>query len=464
VKYTLSIAAEEYAQLRGVTLEAAPAEGAAYLVCGVATLEEETRLVVREVIPVRAEHYLVRQPLSLSIASPSYAAVAKRAASIGGSVLFVHSHPGGEGEHSAQDDREEPQLMRFFEARIPEAIHGSAVVGDDPEFTARVWRAGAWVTIDRIRIVGSTYRFLGSPERDEEMVPSFFDRQVRAFGPDMQRLLSRLHIGVVGVGGTGSIVAEQLARLGVGTLSLFDHDHLEASNVTRVYGSTVHDAGKLKVDILKAHIERMGLGTQVHAYPHPITEEATARELRRCEIVFGCTDKEAPRAVLVMLALYYLIPVFDVGVEIKSSNGVMNGIFARLTILTPGAACLFCRRRITPETIALESATPEQRERLVRDGYAPELTTDDPAVITFTTAISTKATTELLARLTGAISTEQYSEYIVLFHLEKTIRTNTPPSTDCLCSVVRDRRGRGDRRVFLDMTWHEATPSEFVPI
>ncbi len=460
MRHTLSITTDDYALLRGMTLDAAPAEGAAYLLCGVAILDDERRLIVREVIPVRAEHYLVREPLRLSISSPSYAAAAKRAAATGASILFVHSHPGGEGRHSDQDNREEPQLMQFFEARVPDGIHGSAVIGDEPELTVRLWRDGAWVAADRVRIVGATHRFLGVSVDDETALPTFFDRQVRAFGPDIQRLLQGLHVGVVGVGGTGSIVAEQLARLGVGELSLFDHDRLVESNVTRVYGSTVADAGRFKVDILKAHIERMGLGTVVHAHARPITEEATARELRDCDIVFGCTDKEAPRAVLVMLALYYLIPVYDIAVKIDSTDGVMKGIFGRLTILTVGAACLFCRKRITPEAIALESATPEQRERLVRDGYAPELETDDPAVVTFTTAIGTKATTELLARLTGAITTEHFSEYLVLFHLEKVIRTNTPPSPDCICTVVRDRRGRGDRRAFLDMTWPEATPNE----
>lgn len=460
MRYTLSIAADDYAQLRDVTLNAAPSEGAAYLLCGTALLDDEARLVVREVIPVRAEHYLAREPLRLSIASPSYAAVAKRAVLLGASVLFVHSHPGGTGMHSEQDDREEPQLMRFFEARAPEGIHGSAVIGEEPELTARIWRDGAWMSVERVRIVGATHRFLGGTHEDNAPLPGFFDRQVRAFGPEIQRLLGHLHVGIVGVGGTGSIVAEQLARLGVGELSLFDHDRLVTSNVTRVYGSTVNDDGKLKVEILKADLDRIGLGTRVHAYPTPITEEATAKELRRCDIVFGCTDKEAPRAVLVMLALYYLIPVYDLGVEIKSKDGIVRGIFGRLTILTPGAACLFCRKRITPESIALESMTREQRAQLVRDGYAPELPTDDPAVITFTTAISTKATTELLARVTGAITTEHFSEYYILFHLEKVIRTNTPASSDCICSVVRDRRGRGDRRVFLDMMWAAATPTE----
>ena len=40
------------------------------------------------------------------------------------------------------------------------------------------------------------------------------------------------------VGGTGSAVIEQLVRLGVRRLHLFDPDILTASNLTRVYGSS----------------------------------------------------------------------------------------------------------------------------------------------------------------------------------------------------------------------------------
>jgi tRNA A37 threonylcarbamoyladenosine dehydratase len=62
----------------------------------------------------------------------------------------------------------------------------------------------------------------------------FFDRQVRAFGTDVQKLLKRLRIGMVGVGGTGSAVAEQIIRLGVGSVLAADGEAFEASKVNRV--------------------------------------------------------------------------------------------------------------------------------------------------------------------------------------------------------------------------------------
>jgi len=53
-------------------------------------------------------------------------------------------------------------------------------------------------------------------------IAPLFDRSVRAFGADIQAALGDLRIAVIGAGGTGSAVAEQLVRLGVRHLTLID--------------------------------------------------------------------------------------------------------------------------------------------------------------------------------------------------------------------------------------------------
>jgi molybdopterin/thiamine biosynthesis adenylyltransferase len=132
-----------------------------------------------------------------------------------------------------------------------------------------------------------------------------FDRQVRAFGLEIQQLLKSLHIGIVGTGGTGSAVAEQLIRLGIGRLSLFEGQTLEASNVTRVYGSRLADVDRPKAEIIKRLAEDIGLGTEIRVFPEHITRLRVAEALRDCDIVFGCTDDEWGRSILCKLAIDY---------------------------------------------------------------------------------------------------------------------------------------------------------------
>jgi molybdopterin/thiamine biosynthesis adenylyltransferase len=452
---TVTMRDTQLSALGAALFGSAPAEGAAYLLCGRSQADDELRLLVQDIVPVRDEHYLVREPDRLSIDSASYVAIAKRAAAGGLSVLFAHSHPGGYRAFSPQDDRQEPRLLDFLAARAPGVPHGALLLPSPTDMLGGVvLPGGARAPIARIRVIGERFRFLDG-ESSAAAIPPFFDRQVRAFGPDIQRLLGRLHIGVVGAGGTGSGVIEQLARLGVGKLSLFDGDQLSGSNATRVHGSGAGDAGQLKVDVAAAMVARIGFGTSIRRFPKHVTHEAVARELRACDIVFCCTDKQAPRGIVCRLAVRYYIPVIDRAVVVDSVDGTLRGVDGRVTTLLPGEACLFCRGRISPERIQAEALPPELRRRLAAEGYAPELDTEDPAVVAFTTAVASQAVIELLHRLTGFMGPERVSTEVLLRLHESRMRTNRQPAAvNCLCAERR-HWGRGDQTAFLDLSWPE---------
>lgn len=459
--YTLTMLEGHHDELERAIFSLPGLEGAAYLLCRHSVTDDETRLLVREVIPVADHHYLRREPNRLSIDSASYAAVAKRAFAIGLSIIFVHGHPLGPPDFSDQDDREEPKLMEFLSARCSNTTHGSLVMTPASLGKGRVWAEGEWITMARLRVIGRRFRFLDSYS-DQTPIPDFYDRQVRAFGPDIQRLLRRLHIGVVGVSGTGSPVVEELTRLGVGTISEFDRDIFEDSNVTRVYGSKVGDEGKNKAELSAAHVKQIGTGTVVRAYPQHITVEQAAKRLRECDLVFGCTDKQAPRGILVQLALRYYIPVFDLGVKIDAQDEIIRGVVGRVTTLMPGEACLFCRERISAEMIRLEALSPEEWQLLADENYAPQLETENPAVIPFTTAVAAQAVSEFLHRLTGFMGEERRSSEVLMFFHESTVRTNrTPSKPDCLCAQ-KDVWGRGDERDFLGLLWPTLSEEEDV--
>ena len=449
--YTLTILEEQYDRLVGGLFSLRGHEGAAYLLCGRSSTEGETRFLVREVIPVEDKHYLIRERDRLSIASESYVAVAKKALLSGDSVLFVHSHPVF-STFSPQDDREDGRLQVFFHSRMPGALHGSLVLSSEINVRGRVWSHEGWFPISRIRVIGRRFLFIDEARGDGPL-PVFFDRQVRAFGPEIQRLLGHLHVGVVGAGGTGSAVLEQIARLGVGTISIFDGDAFDDTNVNRVYGSIASDAGRNKAEMAAANVQRMGLETILRVYPGHITWEASARHLRDCDVVFGCTDRHAPRGILVQLAIRYLIPLFDVGVRIDSQGGTLRGVFGRVTTFFPGEACLFCRGRISPEMIRLESLSSEQRQALADENYAPELEGPAPAVIAFTTAVAAQAVSEFLQRLTGFMGPDRKSTEAQLLLSESRLRTNRETAgPECLCSRAK-LWGRGDSKRFLDLSW-----------
>ena len=111
------------------------------------------------------------------------------------------------------------------------------------------------------------------------------------------------------------------------------------------------------------------MGTEIDVFPEHITEEAVARSLRDCDLVFGCTDNEAPRAILTQLSLRYLIPVSDMAVLINSEEGRLRDVVGRVTTLMPGEACLLCRGRI--EANSLKFVLSRRKTRRNSGGEEP---------------------------------------------------------------------------------------------
>jgi molybdopterin/thiamine biosynthesis adenylyltransferase len=439
----------QMAMLRELLFDRKGIEGAAFLLCGQSQSERTTKLIAHVVMPIAEEDFLLREADRLSIASRALARITKQAKSENLSIIFAHSHPGGFAEFSNQDDGEELKLLPFFQKRVPDRVHGTLVLTEH-DICGRLYLPHQ-VQTDVVLEVGK--RFRSWSRNVENDVITIFDRQVRAFGKDIQKILANLHIGIVGVGGTGSPVAEQLCRLGVGRLSLFDGDVLDATNVNRVYGSRIEDAGKFKVDITKKHLDGIGLKTIIDVFPKYISEKNTAEALRDCDVVFGCTDKELPRSILNQLAMHYSIPIIDLGVLISSQDGVINGVYGRVTTLISGEACLFCRGRISAEAIRIETLSDEDRRSQIRDGYAPELEEPAPAVIAFTSATASAAISELLHRLTGFMGEERQSSEVLLAFDQSRIRTNRiDPRDGCFCGD-QTMWGRGDAQPYLDLVW-----------
>jgi len=457
MRYTMTFLESAYDELLTHLWADRSVERAAYLLCRVVRSSNEVRLLVRSVWPVLPEDVEEASDAHMKIAARSFRRAMKLADQRGESFVFVHSHPESVPFHSVQDDRTERPLFTTAYNRIHhDVIHASLVISARSRPVGRVWlRDGSLAPIDLIRVIGRRFRFYSESEA-ELSIPDFFDRQVRAFGKDIQLLLRRLTIGVVGVGGTGSAVVQQLARLAVGRLLLADGEKFEGSNVNRVYGSRAVDQDVDKVKVAERAVAEIGIGTEVRVLPKPISFESVLREFRECDVIFGCTDEEWGRSLLTRFAIYYAVPVFDMGVKIRSENGLVESIQGRVTTLMASKACLFCRNRITAERVRAESLrvlNPDAYHALLEEGYVPELGDTAPAVIPFTSAIASAAVNELLHRLTGYLGEDRTSSEILHLFSADRVRTNDRvPDENCTCGDPY-YINRGDSALFLDTTW-----------
>jgi molybdopterin/thiamine biosynthesis adenylyltransferase len=417
------------------------------------------RLLGREFHAVPEKAYLKREVDSLTISSNGYVEALARAEKLGCAALWVHSHPGIEAWPwpSVYDQVVDAELSETFRIRSASECYGALILSpgkNGVKFTGH-FSAQDQVArrIDRLWEVADRYKLVLHEGATLVEPLGMYNRNVRAFGPAIQVALGELTVGIVGCGGTGSAVAEQLVRLGVRKFVLLDPQSLTDSNVTRVYGSSLSDVDRPKVDICADNIRSIAPSAEVEPLQSTVTVAASATRLTRCDVVFGCTDDNAGRLVLSRLSTYFLLPVIDCGVLISSEKdtGEIIGIDGRVTVLSPGSACLICRERIDMAKAQAEFLTPEERKRREDEGYAPALGNTEPAVVTFTTLVAATAVTELLERLIGYGPRPRPSEVLLRCH-EREISTNlVGPSMNHYCHPAAGKLGLGFTKPFLEM-------------
>ncbi len=403
---------------------------------GVALPNGRVRLITSDVEFPEDGSYSDRGELSAEL-TPSYVArISKTAARNNWSIVFLHSHPGiVPPEFSSIDDQGELRLAKFLSARTPGVRHCSVVVSTGG------WRGRELGTESPIRIVsiGSRVERLFDRSEADEAASVRFDRQVHALGAAGQRRLGSVTVGIVGLGGTGSIAAEQLAYLGVRNFILIDPDRLETTNLNRVVGSRAADVGRFKTDVAGDLIAAVAPDAQVHQVRGDVTRTAFARELLPADFIFSCTDSHGSRAVIQQVAYQYLIPCVDVGSVIAAKDGHIEGIHGRIQALAPGLPCLTCSGLLDPEEIRRDMMTPEERRRdpYIVGGHEPA-----PAVISINATVMSLAMTMFLAMVVGVPSEGRYVLYNARSPSLKSVSVARNP--DCYICSSYGVLARGD--------------------
>ena len=296
------------------------------------------------------------------ISGQAIRAALQRVLDTGRGVLHVHLHAHeGMPRFSWMDRQEQPRLvqsLRVVGGRVP---HGMLVLSND--------RANAWIWLPDAEgpVVPEMISFVqhpttliapADPEEWEENAPAAEVRFARQsfLGSRGQTLLERARIGLVGVGGGGSHVAQQLAHLGVRKLWLFDQDHVETTNLNRVVTATARDAdeARLKVEIAGRRIQEVLPTAQVTPVARAWQEEPAL--LRGCDVVIGCVDTFAGRRDLESTCRRYGIPYLDIGMDVNQVEGEPPRMGGQVILSLPGGPCMFCLGFLNEERLGREAA------------------------------------------------------------------------------------------------------------
>jgi len=287
-----------------------------------------------------------------------------------------------------------------IQQRIPSVAHGRLIIGPQSTHSALFLPHEPPLPAEIVEVGSSIVQWpeFAEPKEGAAGVSAQYDRQVRAFGSHGQRQLGALRIAIVGLGGTGSVVAQQLAHLGVTDFVLIDPDALETTNLNRVVGASPNQVGMAKVLVAEEMIRRINPTAKTEALREDIRDSSTVRRLLDVDFFFCCTDSQGSRAVLNQFAYQYLVPGIDLGVVIDARDGRVSHVSARVQMLAPGLACLVCGEILDSEEVRRDLLSDQARKR---DPYILGTAIPQPSVISINSLAASNAVTMFLGAVVG---------------------------------------------------------------
>jgi hypothetical protein len=430
-------------------------EAVAFALCGRHRSADADVLLVQEVVLVPYEDCPFRKPDQITWRTDAIERHLLRAseATPKFGIVKFHSHPTGCEDFSRTDDVSDRDLFPSIYGWVDDdGPHASVVMLPDRRMFGRGIDAdNRFHPLRQISVVDHDIE-LHVP--GAATIPSHAERHAQLFGERTTRLLRQLTVGIVGCSGTGSLVIEMLARLGVKKLVLVDPDRVEYRNLNRIIGTTAADAalGRSKVEVLGEHVARMGLDTRVEIIPRALASVEAVRALAGCDVLFGCMDSHDGRRTLNRLASFYVLPYFDCGVGVVADGlGGIDDVTAAAHYVQPGRSTLLARRVISQKRAdaeALAREDPERYRALHAEKYVEGIEIDSPAVISVNALAASLIVNEFLARLHPFRQTDNQNYASVRLkyddmRLDLEPESNEAPLKRCL--------GRGDVSPLLDL-------------
>ena len=359
-------------------------------------------------------------------------------------LVFVHTHPSA--LHPSTFSRIDQIANRRMFDNISQILPGRPVgsmVFSRKGICGTVFDENGPHGISRIKIVGNSlveFPGIGYGAGRPAEIGGEFDRQVRALGEQNQKRLQDIKVTIVGVGGTGSPAAIQLAKMGVRRLQLIDMDMIDITNLPRVYGSSDADIGKPKVEVVKRHIGTFSK-SDVSAVHADVTDKNVLELLIESDVILACSDNLTSRSVLNEISNRFFIPLIDVGCRISlGADDSISQAIAKVQVVTPDSACLWCTGTLDGKAILQESFSEEEKRRLAKEGYYDGIERQ-PSVISLTTMAASMAINKILS-LIGAFGTEYNPRTQI--ELKGGFMVDDRPKIKENCICQKDR-GRGKR-------------------
>lgn len=130
------------------------------------------------------------------------------------------------------------------------------------------------------------------------VLPPRYQRNYKTISIEDQEKLAKSTVAIVGCGGLGGAMAEELSRLGVGNLILVDGDRVEESNLNRQLFATEENLGVKKVDAARQRLEAVNSTTELKFFDAWFNDENADSLFSGADLVCDALDSISRRVEL----------------------------------------------------------------------------------------------------------------------------------------------------------------------
>jgi molybdopterin/thiamine biosynthesis adenylyltransferase len=177
------------------------------------------------------------------------------------------------------------------------------------------------------RWFGKTFGEVEEEALGAGFLPARYRRNRETVSTADQLRLRRSRVAVIGCGGLGGYLIEELARLGVGALVVIDPDVFEEHNLNRQLLSSPADLGRPKVEVACLRVAAVNPAVEVVAHRTAFSRANGRELLAGCTAVVDGLDSVLVRRELAELCGALGLPLV---------HGAIGGWYGQIAVQLPG--------------------------------------------------------------------------------------------------------------------------------
>lgn len=312
-------------------------------------------VLAKEYVPVDDMDYERDDSVGASISSAAIRKAMQGIYDKKGGCFHVHMHDHrGPTAPSPTDKTWLPPIAESFSKFSGDQANGILILSRDSFYaTVKIRGFKSFIIPSCVSIVGRPMGF-SYPNKKKARGLAVNDRQ-GFLGENSPFIFENARVCVIGYGGGGSHIGQQLAHIGIKHATVYDGDSIEETNMNRLIGAWFSDVKKklFKTDIAKRTIKKILPGAVIRTVKTRWQEEP--EYLQESDIVIAGVDSLADREQLEAECRRYLIPLIDIGMDVFEMPDHSFAMAGQVILSLPGAACMQCFGYLTPEDLGAEA-------------------------------------------------------------------------------------------------------------